>query len=72
MSEAEQEPLDDAERMRRQERELQPEHDTTGLAAELQQVQNDIEARQLEGKIRLGRAMGNLDPTPDAAANNEP
>jgi len=56
---------DAAERMREQEAELQPAHDTTGLAAELQQVQNDVESRQLEGKIRLARARGQIDPAPN-------
>ncbi len=64
MAGAEQLPPDEAERMRVQERTLQPHHDTTNLAAELQQVQNAIEAKQLAGKIRLGRALGQLDPTP--------
>ncbi len=73
MAGAEPLPEDAAERMRAQEQELQPKQDTTDLAAELRQVQNDIEARQLEGKIRLGRAMGHLDPAPaDASANDEP
>ncbi len=57
-------PEDAAEQIRIQEAALQPEQNTTGLANELQHVQNDIEARQLEGKIRLGLARGEIDPAP--------
>ncbi len=61
---------DDAERMRVQEAMLQPEHDTTSLNAELRQLQAEIEAKQLEGKIRLGLARGELDPRPQPAGED--
>ena len=55
---------DDAERMREQETLLQPEHDTTSLGSDLKKLQQDIETKQLQGKIRLGLARGEIDPTP--------
>ncbi len=55
---------DDAERVRAQEAMLQPEHDTRSLDTELKQLQAEIEAKQLEGKIRLGLARDEIDPGP--------
>ena len=57
-----------AERLRAQEAELQQEHDTSGLAAKLRQVQNDVESRQLEGTIRLERARHHIDSAPSEEA----
>ena len=49
------------EQLRAQETALQHVHDTSGLAAKLQQVQTDVESKQRDGIIRLARARHHIE-----------